>query len=135
MRLWISGYHLGLPLAIAHWKVTVWKKLQLLLKFYKILFNSKCIWSCVCSMHNVTACKLMEMSAVKELPFDYSICLSQLKHQIKSFWLKASMLHEQLLSNVPYATLCPIRNDMFMIFAYWTIRQLVCSKIHFFIQI
>ena len=93
-------------------------KLQLLLKFYKILFSSKCIWLRVCSMHNVTACKLMEVSAVKELPFHYSTCLSQLKHQIKSFWLKASMLHEKLLSNVPYATLCPIRNDMFMIFAY-----------------
>ena len=46
------------------------------------------------------------------LPSHYSICPSQLMYQIKIFWLKASVLYEQLLSSVhmrhvvPYATVC-----------------------------
>ena len=36
----------------------------------------------------------------------------------ENFWLKASVLYEQLLSSVPYTTLCPIHNDMFMFFVY-----------------
>ena len=53
-----------------------------------------------------------------ELPSYYSICASQLKYQMKKYWLKASVLYEQLLSSVQYATLCPIRNSMFMFFVY-----------------
>ena len=34
------------------------------------------------------------------------------------FWLKVSVLYEQLLSNVPYATLCPICSGMFTFFVY-----------------
>ena len=62
--------------------------------------------SCVCPICNVTAFKLMEESTIMELPCHYSICLSHLKYQIKNFWLKASVLYEQLLSSVPYATVC-----------------------------
>ena len=36
-----------------------------------------------------------------------------------------------LLSSAPYATLCPTRNSMFVFFVYWTIHQLLCSKIDF----
>ena len=73
---------------------------------------------CVCPIRNVAACKLMEESAIMGLPSQYSISPSQLTYQIKIFWLKASVLYEQLLSSVPYATLCPIRNGMFMFFVY-----------------
>ena len=106
MRLWISVYHLGLSVAIVHWKAAVWKKFWLSLKSYKTLFNSKWMWSCVCPIRNVTASKLMEKSAIKGLPSHYSICPSQLKYQMKKFWLKASVLYEQLLSSVPYALVC-----------------------------
>ena len=41
------------------------------------------------------------------LPSHYSLCPSQLKHQMKTFWLKASVLYEQLLSSVLYTTTCP----------------------------
>ena len=37
------------------------------------------------------------------LPSHTSICPSQLKYQMKFFWLKASVLYEQLLNSVPYA--------------------------------
>ena len=40
------------------------------------------------------------------VPSHYIICPSQLMYQIKYFWLKASVLYEQLLSSVPYATVC-----------------------------
>ena len=69
------------------------------------------MWSCVCPICNMTACKLME-SAIMGLPCHYSICPSHLKYQMKKFWLKASVVYEQLISNVPCATICPIRNGM-----------------------
>ena len=94
------------------------KKFELLLKFYNTLFNSKWMWSCVCPIRNVAACKLMEESAIMGLPSHYSICPYQLMYQIKKIWLKASVLYEQLFSSVSYATLCPICNDMFMFFVY-----------------
>ena len=47
--------------------------------------------SCVCPLRNVTACKLMEETAIKGLPAHYSVCPSQMKYQMKSFWLKASV--------------------------------------------
>ena len=65
------------------------------------------------------------------LPFHYNICPSQMKYQMKKFWLRTSVYYEQLLSSVSYATLCPIRNSMFMFFLYWTIHQLLWSKIEF----
>ena len=40
------------------------------------------------------------------VPSHYIICPSQLMYQIKYFWLKASVLYEQLLSSVPYAAVC-----------------------------
>ena len=40
------------------------------------------------------------------VPSHYIICPSQLMYQIKYFWLKASVLYEQLLSSIPYATVC-----------------------------
>ena len=46
------------------------------------------------------------------LPYHYSQCPSQMKYQMKKFWLTASVLYEQLLSSVPYATLFPICNGM-----------------------
>ena len=70
--------------------------------------------SCVCSICNVTACKLMEESAIMGLPSHDSIRPSQFKYQMKKMWLKASVLYEQLLSSVPYTPLCPIHNSMFM---------------------
>ena len=78
------------------------------------------MWSYVCPIHNLTACKLMEKGAVGEvgLPSHYSICHSQMKYQMKKFWLSTSVLYEQLLSSVPYATLCTIHNSMFMSFVY-----------------
>ena len=72
------------------------------------------MWSCVCPIQNVAACKLMEEGAIMGLPSHYSICPSQLMYQINIFWLKASVLYEQLLGSVLYATLCPMRNNMFM---------------------
>ena len=48
----------------------------------------------------------MEESAIKALPSHYRICPSQLKYQMKNFGLKVSVLYEQLLSSVPYATVC-----------------------------
>ena len=101
------------------------------MKFYNTLFTSKWMWSCVCPICNVAACKLMEESAITGLPSHYSISPSQLMYQIKKFWLEASVLYEQLLSSVPYGTLCLIRNIMFMFFVYRTIHQLLCSKIDF----
>ena len=40
------------------------------------------------------------------IPSYYSICPSQLKYQMKKFWLEVVVFKEQLLSSVPYATLC-----------------------------
>ena len=60
----------------------------------------------------------MEEGAAKGLPPHYSICPSQLKYQIKKFWLKASVLYEQLLSSFPDATLCPMCKSMLMIFVF-----------------
>ena len=76
------------------------------------------MWSCVCPIRNVTAGKLMEEGAIMRLPSHYSMCPSQLMYQIKKIWLKASVLYKQLLSSVPYATLCLIRNSMFIFFVY-----------------
>ena len=68
----------------------------------------------------MAACKLMEESAIiMGLPSHYSICPSQsIDVSNKKISLKASVLYEQLLSSVPYAELCPIRNGMFMFFVY-----------------
>ena len=76
------------------------------------------MWSCVLHICNVTACKLIEDSAIMGLPSHYNICPSQLKYQMKKSWLKAIMLYQQLLSSVSYATFCPIYNSMFMFYVY-----------------
>ena len=94
------------------------KKFQLLLKSYKTLFNSKWMWSYMCQICNKTARKLTEESAFMGLPSHYSIHFPHLKYQMKTFWSKASVMYEQLLSSVPYAMLCPIHNTMFMFFVY-----------------
>ena len=52
------------------------------------------------------------------LPSHYSICSSQLKYQMNKILFNASVLLEQLLSSVPYATLCAIPNGTFMSFVY-----------------
>ena len=57
-----------------------------------------------------------------------------LKYQMKKCWLKVNILYEQLLTSVPYATLCPICNSMFTFFVYWKIHQLLWSKIDFFLH-
>ena len=59
----------------------------------------------LCPIRNVTPCKRMEEGAIKGLASHYSICPSQLNYQMKHFWLKASVLYEQLSSSVPDATL------------------------------
>ena len=99
------------------------------MKFYNTLFNSKWMWSCVCPIHNVAACKLMEDSAIVGLPSHYSICPSKLMYQIKKFWLKASVLYEQLLSSFPCTTLshtqqyvyvlCILNNPSITLFKNW----------------
>ena len=79
------------------------------------------MWSCVCPIRNVTACKLMVLivySAIMGLPSRYSMCPSQLKCQMKNFWLKLSVLFQELLSSVTYATSCPIRSGMVMFLVY-----------------
>ena len=76
------------------------------------------MWSCVCPICNANVCKLIEESAIMGLPSHYSIYPSQLNYQIKKFWLKASVLYEQLLTSVIYATLCPILNGIFIFFEY-----------------
>ena len=76
----------------------------------------------MCPIHSVTACWLMVESAIMELPSRYRICPSPLKYQIK--FGSNQVLYELLLSSVPfttlvpYATICPIRNSMFMFFIY-----------------
>ena len=70
----------------------------------------------MCPIRNVTACELMEENTIMGLLSHYRICASQLKYQMRKYWLKANVLHEQLLSSVPYTTLCPIRNSMLMFF-------------------
>ena len=87
------------------------KKVLTFIEIYKTLFNSKWMRSCVCPIWNVTACMLMEESAIERLPSHYSICVA---------YGTSQLLYEQLLSSVPYATLCPIRKGMFIIFVYWT---------------
>ena len=72
---------------------------------------------CVCHTH-LAAYKLMEECAIMGLPSHYSICPSQLMYQTKKFWPTANVLYEQLLSSVPYTTLCLIRNGVFMFFVY-----------------
>ena len=89
----------------------------------------------VCPIRNVTACKLMEDTAIIGLPSYYNICPSQWKYQMKKNWLKTSMLYEHLISSVPYATPCPIHNIMIMLSVYWTTHQLLRSKIGFFLEI
>ena len=68
--------------------------------------------------HTQHDCKLVEESAIKGLPSYYSTCPSQMKYQIKMFWFKASLLYEQLLSSVSYATRCPYATVCFMLFVY-----------------
>ena len=104
MRLWMTGYHLGLPLAILQWKATAWKNSHFYWNFVT-LYSTQNGCGLVCVPY-VVACKLMEESAIIGLPSYYSICPSQFMYQIKKFWLKASVLYEQLLSSVPYATIC-----------------------------
>ena len=69
------------------------------------------MWSYVCPMHNVTASKLMEESAIEGFLSHYSICPSQLMYQMKNVWPKASVLYEQLLSSVPYVCLCSLYTE------------------------
>ena len=71
--------------------------------------------TCACPI-DMTACKLMEESAIMGPLSHRSICPSQLKYLIKTFWLQASVLYEQLLSSVPYTALCPTCNGLFMLF-------------------
>ena len=111
------------------------KKSNFYWNFIILSFNSKWIWSCVCSIGNMADCKFMEESAFLGLPSHHSICPFQLMSEVKKFWFKANILYDQLLSSVPYATLCPIHNSMFMFFVYQTIHQLLHSKIYFFLQI
>ena len=108
------------------------KKIKFYWNFIE-LYSSQNGCGHVCPLRNVTACKLMEETAIKGFPSHYSICFYQLKSQMKNIWLKANVLYQQLLSSV--ATFCPIRNAVFMIFVYWTIHQFIWSKIEFSPQI
>ena len=96
-------------------------------------FAINIMWSIVCPICNMTACKLMQESAIMGLPSHYSVCPSQLKYQMKKFWLKASVLYKLLLSSVPYTTLHLIHNSMFIFFVYWIIHQLLWSKTDIFV--
>ena len=50
-------------------------------------------------MDVVIAWKRMLKNAIMGLPSHYSICPFQLKYQMKNFWLKTSVLNEQLLGS------------------------------------
>ena len=123
MRLWMSGYHLGLA-----FQCTERQQLEKnsnfywnLLKLYSTqnwcvhVFVPYTIWLPVSWWRRVIS---------RESPSHYSICPSQLKYQMKNFWLKTGVLYEQLCS-VPFATLWPIYSSMFMFFVYWTTHQLL----------
>ena len=86
------------------------------------------MWSCVCPIPNVTACKLIKESAIMGLPSIIAY-VPQFKYQMKIIWIRASALYEQLLSSAPYTTLCLICNCMIMLFVYLTIQQLFWPKI------
>ena len=111
-------------------------------------FKQICLTKCNLHFQSVLVCLVLNAESLKcislkcpiqespnGLPSHYSICPSQLEYLMKNVWLKASVLHEQLLSSVPYAILCPICNSTFMIFVYWTIHQSLWLKINFFLQI
>ena len=77
----------------------------------------------------------MKEGAIMGLPSHSSIYSSQMKYQMKNFWLKADVLYEQLLISVPYAARRSVGNGMFIFFVYGTIHQLLWSEIYFFLQI
>ena len=115
--MWISSW-----IKLSWHSFSVWDKLGWINWFWQFLceelssFNlkgfyySKWMWSCVCPIRNMTACKVMEDTAIMGLPSDYSICPSQLKYQIK-FWLKANVLYEQLSHMQQYVYLLCIMNN------------------------
>ena len=188
MRLWISGYHLGLPLAIVHWKATVWKnsnfywnlkKLDvvmcvphtqtwLLVRLWRVLPRDSIYitayvppiwtikWNIFGSRQVFYISNYQLVSRTQQFVPYPTVCLWSLytEQSINYFGQKLTfffkfnkfqplkflfpdflVLYEQLLSSVPYTTVCPIPNGMFMIFVYWTIHQLLWSKIDFFLQI
>ena len=136
MRLWISGYHLGLLLAIVHWKATVWK-------------NSNSYWNLVKLYSTQTGCGHVCVPYATWLPVSlWRRVLSRdslpVIAYVPPYWTikwkvfglrQVCCIYQQLLSSVPYSTLCLIHNGMFMIFIYRTIHQLLWSKIDFFLQI
>ena len=135
MRLWVPGYQLGLPLARVYWETTVWKKKSNfywnLRKLYSIqngcdhVYVPYTTWLSLNLWRRVLSWDSLPI--ISYVPPSWSI-------KWKKHWLKASVLYEQLLSRVPYTTLCSICNSMFMLFVYWTIHQLLCSKIDFSLQ-
>ena len=79
-------------------------------------------------------CMYVHDSAIMELPSHYSICLSQMKYQMKSFWLKVSVLYEQLLGSVPYATLPHMQHCLCSLYTKQSINYFG-QKLTLFLQI
>ena len=112
-----------LPLFVITSSAVKGNSLKKILTFIEILYNlfiSKWIWSYMCPIWNMTPYKLMEEHAIMGHPSHYSIGPSQLKFQKKRCGLKASAFLNKY--SVPYATLCPIHNAIFMFWVYWTTK-------------
>ena len=122
------SYHLGLPLAIVHWKATIWRNCSLLKSYIK-LYSTQNGYGHVCVPYT-TWLEAHEGECYHWTSSCYSKCFSQLKYQISKFWLKTSVLYEQLWNSVPYTTLCLIHTGMFMFLC-----SFVFSKINFFLLI
>ena len=132
MRLWISSYHLGLPLAIiVHWKATVWKKISNFYWDLIKLYSTQNGFGHVCVPYAVWLLVSFWWRVLSRDSLSIIAYVSP-KWIIKWKIFGSRQVYEQLLSSVLYATLCPICKGMGMIFVYWTTHQLLWWKIDFF---
>ena len=67
------------------------------------------------------------------LPSHSSIYPSQMKYQMKKFWLKADVLYEQLLISVPYAARRPVPNGTYSLYTEQSINYFA-QKSTFFLK-
>ena len=72
---------------------------------------------------------------MSEIKLTYLLAYLPIEVSNEKTLAQGSVLYEQLLSSIPYSTLCPIHNSMFMLFVHWIIYQLLWSKIDFFLEI
>ena len=112
------------------------KKIKFYWNFIE-LYSSQNGCGHVCPLLNVTACKLMEETAIKGFPSHYSICSYQLKSQMKNIWLKANVLYQQLLSSVAVShtqrcvyDLCILNNPSIYLVKNWIFSSNLISFSH-----